>query len=120
MLLDLVVDQSEQRRDDQRQPAAHHGRDQVAQRFPPAGRHDDHGVPTVERRVDRIALVVPERVRLAAEQFWKTERWDHPVSTIQKPPGGACPTAMMVKATLKGSGSASDLRIGVPKPFLCS
>ncbi len=52
----LVGHQGDQGADDDREARRRKPGQLVAEALPPAGRHDDEGVPAGERRVDRLSL----------------------------------------------------------------
>ena len=58
--LHLVLHQRDQRRDDDRQVAAHERRELVAERLPGAGRHDHEHVAAGQRGGDGLGLAGPE------------------------------------------------------------
>jgi hypothetical protein len=68
---DLVFHERDERRDDDRQPVEHQGRDLVTERFAAAGRHQHEAVFFPQDGLDRRLLVQPERVvaELAFEDF---------------------------------------------------
>ena len=59
-LIDLVLHQGDQRRDDQRQPVQRHGRQLVAEALAAAGRHDAQAVPPGQHGRDHFPLAVAE------------------------------------------------------------
>ena len=56
----LVLHERDQRRDDQGDPAQDERRHLVADALARAGRHDRHGVPAGQQRIDGLALARPE------------------------------------------------------------
>ena len=60
-LIDLVLHQGDQRRDDQRQSLQDHGRQLVAEAFSPSGGHDAEAIPPGQDRRNHLLLAMPER-----------------------------------------------------------
>jgi hypothetical protein len=60
---DLVLHQRDQRRDDHAESVVHERRQLVTQRLAAAGRQHDERVAAVQRRVDRLLLQRPQRLK---------------------------------------------------------
>ena len=70
-LIDLVLHQGDQRRDDQRQPVQHQGRQLVAEAFAAAGGHDAQAIASCQHGRNDLLLAVAEgrRARTAADRI---------------------------------------------------
>ena len=60
-LIDLVFHQGDQRRDDQRQSVQDHGRQLIAEAFPPAGGHDAQAIAPGQYGRNHFFLPMPKR-----------------------------------------------------------